>query len=564
MKFADYAYQRPNMAEMETKFNDSLSRFSSAGSSAEQSEAMGAINTLRAEFDTMASIAHVRHTVNTTDEFYKEEQDFYDEHYPIYQGWITKYYEALIASPFKNELEAVWGKQLFALANLAIKTFSPEVVEDLQQENKLASEYVKLIASAKIPFEGEERTLSELAPFTQSEDRNMRKRASEARYGFFVDNESKLDDIYDQLVKVRTKIAHKLGYDNFVQLAYDRMNRTDYNAAMVANFRRQVKDQLVSISSKLYERQRNRIGVDKLQYYDLGFHFASGNAKPQGGPEWQLEQAKTMYDELSPETGAFFKFMTDNGLLDIESKKGKAGGGYCTSFSKYEAPFIFANFNGTAHDVTVLTHEAGHALQVYSSMHFEVPEYHWPTYEACEIHSMSMEFFTWPWMNLFFKEDTDKFKFYHLSSSLQFIPYGVTVDEFQHYVYENPEASPAERKAAWRAIERKYLPNRNYEENDFLERGGFWLQQGHIFSSPFYYIDYTLAQLCAFQFWKRIEENKEEAWADYMALCRAGGSKPFTELVAEANLTSPFADGCVASVVGHIESYLSDVDDTKL
>lgn len=550
---------------MEVRFNQELERFRNAATLEEQDAAMQAINRLRAEYETMSALAQARYTVDTTDAFYKAEQDFYDETNPHVQGMVTRYYEALIQSRFRPQLEEKWGKHLFNLAELAIRTFSPEVVEDLQQENKLCSEYVQLIASAKIPFEGEERTLAQLVPFTQSPDRDIRKRSVEARFGFFQENEEKLDNIYDQLVKVRTRIARKLGFSSFVELAYARLSRTDYNADMVANFRKQVLKHIVPIATQLRERQRERIGVDTLYFYDESFQFRSGNPTPKGGPEWMIENAQKMYAELSPETDEFFRFMTEKNLMDLVAKKGKAAGGYCTFFRNFQAPFIFANFNGTSHDVDVLTHEAGHAFQVYQSRTFQVPEYTWPTLEACEIHSMSMEFLTWPWMELFFQEDTEKYKFTHLSSrTLLFLPYGVAVDEFQHFVYEHPEATPAERKQKWREIEQKYLPHRNYAGIDFLERGGFWQQQGHIYEVPFYYIDYTLAQMCAFQFWKRAQENRKEAWADYVNLCKLGGSKPFLELVQEANLLSPFEDGCVESVIGPIVAYLNSVDDKKL
>ncbi|MGB1216794.1 MAG: M3 family metallopeptidase, partial [Saprospiraceae bacterium] len=219
--------------------------------------------------------------------------------------------------------------------------------------------------------------------------------------------------------------------------------------------------------------------------------------------------------------------------------------------------------NGTSHDIDVLTHEAGHAFQVYESRNMEVMEYHWPTYEACEIHSMSMEFFTWPWMKLFFEEDAEKYYFAHLAGSLLFLPYGVAVDEFQHVVYENPDMTIAERNQAWRDIEKKYLPHRKYVDNDFLEKGGFWQQQGHIFQTPFYYIDYTLAQVCAFQFWKRDREDHKDAWADYVKLCQVGGSQSFLDLVEYANLRSPFEDGCVKDVIDVIQEYLDGVDDSQ-
>ncbi|EEL51670.1 MULTISPECIES: M3 family oligoendopeptidase [Bacillus cereus group] len=564
MSFQNYEYKRPNTEELQGKFTAALERFENAKTVDEQKQVIGEINEIRNDFGTMGNICYIRHSVDTTDVFYKEEQDFFDEYSPIVQGYTTKYYKALMNSPFREELEAYYGKQLFALAECDLKTYSDEIVKDLQLENKLSSQYTQLLAAAKIDFEGEERTLSQLGPFMQHKDRDMRKRASEAYYGFLAGHEEELDRIYDDLVKVRTKIATTLGFKNFVELGYARMYRTDYNAEMVANYRKQVLDYIVPVATELRDRQKARIGVEKLAYYDEGFEYATGNPTPKGDAEWIINHGKTMYKELSTETDEFFNFMLDNELLDLVAKKGKAGGGYCTYIENYKAPFIFSNFNGTSGDIDVLTHEAGHAFQVYESRKFEIPEYNWPTYEACEIHSMSMEFFTWPWMKLFFEEDADKYYFSHLSSALLFLPYGVSVDEYQHYVYENPEASPEERKTAWRNIERKYLPHRDYEDNDYLERGGFWQRQGHIYSSPFYYIDYTLAQICALQFWKRARDNRQEAWEDYVNLCQQGGSKSFLDLVEVANLTSPFANGCVQGVINEIQAWLHAVDDTKL
>jgi M3 family oligoendopeptidase len=564
MKFNEYRYERPDVKELEQKIKVLLESFNAADSFEKQDEVMAAFNKLRSEFDTQQQIASIRHSIDTNDEFYKAEQDFFDENGPIVQEFLTDYYRSLVHSKFRTQLENKWGRQLFQLAELALKIFSPEVIEDLQRENKLTTEYDKLIASAKIMFEGEERTLSQLAPFQQSTDRDMRRRATEASSGFMAENEETFDRIYDDLVKVRTKIARKLGFSNYVELGYARMSRTDYTAEMVANFRKQVLEGIVPIASKLRERQQARIDVDQLLYYDENFSFKSGNAKPKGDPAWIVSNGAKMYEQLSPETNEFFTFMQDNDLMDLVSKKGKQSGGYCTYISEYKAPYIFSNFNGTSGDIDVLTHEAGHAFQVYESRNFEVPEYSFPTYEACEIHSMSMEFFTWPWMNLFFEEDADKYRFDHLASGLIFLPYGVTVDEFQHYIYENPDATPAERKKEWREIERKYLPHRNYADNQYLEQGGFWHKQGHIFRTPFYYIDYTLAQICAFQFWKQMHEDRTAAWADYVKLCRLGGSLSFTELVRVAGLKSPFEDGCVSSVIGSIESWLDSVDDTAL
>lgn len=562
--FEDYTYIRPNLEEVTSKFEIALGKFKGAISVDEQSQAMREINDIRNDLGTMFNLCSIRHSIDTTNEFYKTEQDYMDEIEPEVEGLTTKYYHALVNSKFRPELEQKWGKHLFALAEGQLKTFKPSIIPLLQKENRLSTEYTKLIASAKIEFKGEERTLAQLEPFIQATNRETRKLASEAKFAFLAEHKEELDRIYDELVKVRTEIAQALGYQNFVELGYYRMMRTDYNAEMVANFRKQVKDFIVPIATKLKERQMARIGVDQIKYYDEGFNYQTGNPIPQGNPEWIIENGQRMYEELSEETGAFFRYMKENHLMDLVAKKGKAGGGYCTYIENYKSPFIFSNFNGTSGDIDVLTHEAGHAFQVFSSRAFEIPEYYWPTYEACEIHSMSMEFFTWPWMDLFFKDDADKYRFSHLSDALLFLPYGVSVDEFQHWVYENPSALPADRNLKWREIEKKYLPHKDYDGNDYLENGGFWQKQGHIYNSPFYYIDYTLAQICAFQFWKRSRENQQAAWQDYLKLCKLGGSMSFTKLVEAANLISPFNDGCIESVIGVIDNWLESVDDQKL
>lgn len=562
--FDQYTYQRPNFEEGKSRFEQLLKNFKAANSVEEQSDAIKEINAFREAFSTQANLAYIRASIDTNDAFYQSERDYFDEVSPQLEELVTAYYKELIASKFRNELEDKWGSQLFDMADYSIKSFSPEIISLLQQENKLSSEYSKLVASAQVDFDGKTLTLAQLGPYRESTDRDIRIQALAASTKFFEGNEEKFDELFDQLVKIRHKIAVTLGYKNFVELGYIRMMRIDYNADMVKTFRDQVRDYIVPLASKLYERQATRIGVDKLKFYDESLNFITGNAKPQGSPDWIIDNGTKMYDELSSETGEFFRYMTDRNLMDIEAKTGKESGGYCTFIEDYNSPFIFSNFNGTSGDIDVLTHEAGHAFQVYSSRNIGIPEYLWPTYEACEIHSMSMEFFTWPWMEYFFKEDTEKYKFVHLSGALQFLPYGVAVDEFQHVIYENPEMTPAERKSAWKKIEGIYLPHRDYDGNSYLEAGGFWQRQGHIYNSPFYYIDYTLAQICAFQFWKRSREDQESAWKDYLHLCQLGGSKSFTKLVAEANLISPFEKGCVESVIGTIEDWLNSVDDQKL
>lgn len=564
MKFKDFVYERPNVDDFKNSIIQEIANFKNAKSIADQKKVILAINELRSNFDSMYSLASVRHSIDTRDDFYEKENNFFDNSYPELTEHINNYFRALLLSPFRKELEQEFGKQLFTIAELRLKTFEPQIVEDLKEENKLDSQYRKIKAQAIIEFEGKEYNLSSIGALELSENRATRKGAAEAKWAFYAKKTAEIEEIYDKMVKLRHKMATSLGYKNYIQLGYARMLRSDYTPEMVANFRQQIADFIVPIATQLIERQAKRLKLDKLKYYDDGFKFASGSPKPKGEPKWLEDQARTMYAQLSKETDEFFKFMSEKELMDLVGKDGKQTGGYCTFLHKFKAPFIFSNFNGTSHDITVLTHEAGHAFQIYSTSHNNrIYDYMWPTYEACEIHSMSMEFFTWPWMDLFFKEDTEKFKFSHLSDAILFLPYGVAIDEFQHIIYENPEMTPTERNAVWTKLEKKYMPHLDYDGNAHLEAGRFWQRQNHLFGMPFYYIDYVLAQTCAFQFWKRSLEDKESAWEDYTNLCKTGGSMSFLELVKLANLKSPFENGCLADVVKPIQNYLDSVDDTK-
>lgn len=563
MKFTEFGYKRPDFDTYKMDFEKLLADFEVAETAEKQNAIMKELNDLRRTVETMGTLCHIRYDVNTEDKFYEAEQEYFDQTQPLFQELVVKYYKAILESKFRKELEGKWGKHLFNIAEMELKTFKPEIIEDLQEENKLCSDHTKLIASAKIMFDGEERNLSQMRAYFQNKDRTIRKAAYEAYAGFFEAHEKELDELYDNLVKVRTRMARKLGYETFTELGYIRLGRSDYNAEMVKGYRDQVYESVVPIATKLLEKQAARLGYDKLRYYDEPLKFTSGNADPKGTPEEIMANGLRMYDELSKETADFFTFMTEHGLFDVLARKGKMGGGYCTFLPDYKAPFIFANFNGTAGDVEVLTHEAGHAFQVFSSRNYEAPEYVWPTLEACEIHSMSMEFFTYPWMQLFFEDEMLKHRFSHLSEAILFLPYGVSVDEYQHFVYENPEATPDERKAKWREIEKKYLPLRDYEDNKFYEKGTMWFRQSHIFEVPFYYIDYTLAQVCAFQFYNKMNEDREQAWKDYQDLCNAGGSKPFLQLLEVAKIKNPFVDGTVAESVARIEKSIEAIDDSK-
>ena len=554
MKFKDYKYERPNYEEIKKSFLELVDKIKNASTYDEQKLHINQLNNIRKHIETMSTLASIRNSINTADEFYDEEQNYWDEQGPLYTELNSDFYKVIVNSKFKDEIKKDYSEQFYKICEYSLKSFSPEIISDLQEENKLMSKYTKLLASAKINFKGEELNLSGLYKYMLSSDRNEREQSSKAYYNYFGEHEEEFDEIYDQLVYIRHNMAKKLGFKNFVELGYIRMDRTDYNPEMVVNLRKQILEYIVPLCNKLYEKQAKRLNLDKLTYIDENLEFLDGNATIKGDSDYIIENGIKMYQELSQETKEFFDFMLENELMDLETKHNKSAGGYCTYIPDYKAPFIFSNFNKTSEDMDVLTHEAGHAFQLYMSRDIDMQEINFPTLDSCEIHSMSMEFITYPWMETFFKEDSDKYKFAHLTSAIKFLPYGVVVDEFQHVVYDNPNMTSDERKKVWRDLEKKYLPHRDYEDNEILERGCWFFKQGHIFKDPFYYIDYVLAQICAFQFLKKMGEDRISGWEDYLRICKVGGTQSFLQIVKTGNLISPFDDKCIEYIIKNLET----------
>lgn len=561
MKFKDYQYQRPDVDALGKQLQQLIEDFKGADA-AKQIKIIRQSFKLLDDVSSMSTIASIRHSVDTNDEFYLQERKFIDERFPELSKYTNAFNMLAFESPHREALVEAFGQHYFDQIEVGLKSFDEKMIPLFVEQNKLSTEYDKLIAGAQIEFDGKTYTLTQMSPFIQHVDRDIRHRAQLKVSAFFEENEKAIDDIYDKLVKVRHEMALIKGYENYIELGYYRMGRTDYNDKDVYNYREQIKKVVVPAVMKLHERKSKRLGIKDLKSYDT-IAFLSGNPTPKGTKDDLVNAAKVMYKEMSKETDEFFTFMLKHDLFDLESKPGKRGGGYCTFIPKYESPFIFANFNGTSHDVDVLTHEAGHAFQVYSSRH-HIPSQRWPGMEGAEIHSMSMEFFAWPWIPSFFKEDAEKYYFTHLSGAISFLPYGALVDEFQHEVYKNPTMTPDERKATWRRLEKIYLPMKDYDDDYFMEKGTYWYRQGHIFSSPFYYIDYTLAQVLAFQYWILNRENHEKAWKSYYKLCTLGGTKGFVGLIEASGLESPFIDGTIEKTIKPLMAFLDSIDDTKL
>lgn len=566
MKFEEYPLRIPSFKRVEKKIEKFILDLKNSQSAKEAQAVINRFSRYQDDLSTDITIISIRYSLNLEDPAYQKAQDKVDEISPLIGNLTNNWNKELLKTPFRKDLEQKFGKYYFEMIETSLKIFDEKIIPELIQENKLDSEYSKIVGSAQIDFRGEKLNLSQLGKFTSDKDRETRREASIAFDSWLGEHEPEIARIYDELVHLRDTMAKKLGFENFVELGYLRLGRFDYNTKMVAKYREQVAESAVPLAQKLYKRQSKRLGMKEkdMAHYDFNLSFISGNPKPAGNSKYLVDTAKKMYDDMSKETSEFFNFMLDNNLLDLETRKGKAPGGYMTYMPRYKAPFIFSNFNGTEGDVNVLTHEVGHAFQGYLSAGIKIPEYRSPTLEACEIHSMSMEFFAWPYMDDFFKKDAEKYLFSHLEGAVQFLPYGISIDEFQHWVYENPNSTHDERCEKFREIEKKYTPHKRYDECPTFNKGGYWMRQGHVFGSPFYYIDYTLAQVVAMQFLVEMRKSKEKAWKKYVKLCKFGGKEPFVGLLEKNHLRNPFEEGNVKKVLNPISKILDEFDDSKM
>lgn len=557
--FSELTYVRPDLEAYKTFLQGLTNKVNSAKSFEEVDACLKEEDEYSSHVMTMITIESVRHTVDTSDKFYEEEDKFINNTIPEVMAYAQQYNLALLNSPFRADIDKKYGSQMLKNIQLSVDAFSEKNIPLMQEENELTTKYECLMASCKIVYDGEERNLYGLMKYFSSPDRNVRKEVWEKYTEFFKSHEEELGDIFDKLVKVRDKMGKNMGFENYIRLGYMNQGRLDYDEKMVASFRDQVKEVLVPFCEKLYKAQAKRIGVSDFKYYDEEYKFTDGNAVPIGDRAYLVGKAQEMYHDISKETGEFIDFMVNHELMDLDNKPNKAATGYMTSLPDYKAPFVFSCFNGTTGDVDVLTHEMGHAFAGYEAMREQplsglASE---PT-DIAEIHSMSMEQFAYPYAESFFGDKADKYRFQHLQEAITFVPFGVAVDEFQHIVYANPELTPKERSLAWRDLERKYMPWRNWDDNEFFEAGNWWYHKIHIFLYPFYYINYTLTTMGAMEFKKKMANDKQACWKDYLTLCKLGGSLGYLDTLKAANLSVPFEKGSVLKATDYAMKILEN------
>ncbi len=324
MKFSEMPYKRPDPEALIKRVQELTEHLKNAKSYEEAKAVFLKYEEEEKASDTMASLAYIRHSIDTRDEFYDGEIEFWDEFGPEIEEYAQEWLEAMLSSPFRKDFEAEYGDLLFVNAEMDKKTFSPEIIEDMQKENELVTEYDKLIASAQIPFEGGVYTLSQLTPFKTDANDERRLAAWKAEGKWYKENQERFDALYDELVHLRDTMGKKLGYGGYTQLGYYRMQRNCYTKEDVEKFREAVQKYLVPLADKIMRAKAKRLGKTyPLSFADAALDFRSGNPRPQGTPDDILAQGKKFYDELSPEASEFFRTMLDEELMDVLSTEAR-------------------------------------------------------------------------------------------------------------------------------------------------------------------------------------------------------------------------------------------------
>ena len=558
MKFNEMTYTRPDIGALLARCKELAAKAAAAPDGDalvrlyyEQSEAF-------AEYNTAANLANIHYTCDTRDAYWKAEQDFFDANGPAVTNASVEISRAFLANPHVDALTEKFGTTCVAGMKNAVLSMDDRTVELQQQFNALVSRYQQIYGGALVELDGKQLTIPQLGPYKEDLDPAVRRAAYEAEAGYFDAHRTELDELYGQIVQNLNAQARVMGYHDYSELSYVRMNRIGYGPDEIKKFRDQVANDVVPQLQKVMALRAKRTGIAHPAFTDLPIMFRDGNPKPIPGYKARMDAARTMYHELSPETAEFIDFMQDNELFDVESRPGKMSGGYMTSLPSYKAPFIFANWNNTSGDVDVLTHECGHAFEGYvAERDPAIPaDLECPGMESAEIHSMAMEFLTAPWHHLLFGKDTDKYALLHAEDSFVFLAYGCEVDEFQHIMYQNPDLTPDERNAEWLKLEKKYRPWIDFDNLPFYGRGAGWQRQLHIYECPFYYIDYCLSTMAALQFFLLSLTDHKDAWARYLRLVRRAGTASYTELLETAGLKVPFEEGSIKGIAQQMTDWL--------
>ncbi len=503
-----------------------------------------------------ATLTYIRSSLDCTDEFYAEAAQ--TEAMGLELLDQTPYLQALLDSPFLPELEEKFGPEYRPRLERQVRLRSAGL-ELLAKEQAMINQYQQKKAMIKVPFRGETHSEAEMYALFDSPDRQTRIDARKATFEAFLAQKDDLAPMLLELIDLRCQIAKANGFDSYLDYANVSYFRRGYGEAELTAFCEQVKTDLMPLLAQLREEQRRELGVDKLMVYDLSVRFRDGNAVPIGGTAGLTEASQKMYDSLSPEFGKFFRAMIESESFSVDPSPNKiAGMGFCTVLRRGLLPFVFGNCNGTDTDVSVFTHEIGHAWQGYRTGQQNYPDiFRDMALDAVEIPSKTMELFAYPYAEGFFGADAEKFRQGHFREALREIAAYCSLHELNTWIYTHPGASFDEIAAAGAEIEKLYEPGLDYGELEpYILRGGALLRNLAVYGLPRYVISYALSEMCAMDLFARRAKDPAAAWDAYEKLCASGGSRSYPETLRQAGLSPAYAPGSVKKVADFAREYL--------
>lgn len=454
-----------------------------------------------------------------------------------------------------------------------VEIFRAENVPLETELTLLAQKYDQIIGAMTVQFEGREQTLAQMGKYQESTDRGVREdawRAVVERRGRDVDA---IDAIYDEMISRRHRVARQAGFDGFAGHAFKRMHRFDYGVKECEEFQRGVEEHIVPLMRRLDEQRRRSLGLGSLRPWDMGVDVKGRPPlRPYEGGRELVSKTRAVFERLDPRLAGMFAELGDGGsargpadgaCLDLDSRKGKAPGGYQYMLDRSQRPFIFMNAAGLSKDVVILVHEAGHAFHSMLCRDEPLLAYRHSPIEFAEVASMSMELLTLPHMLgavYDSAEDHARHVRQQVERSVTVLPWVATIDAFQHWIYANPTHARADRTAQWLALDERFGSRLDWGGLEGA-RSTAWQRQQHLFSVPFYYIEYGIAQLGALGLWLQAREKGERHAIDrYVAALSLGGGKPLPELFGAAGLAFEFGGDTLARVAERLERELERVD----
>jgi len=441
---------------------------------------------------------------------------------------------------------------------LQVELFRPENVALETEEAKLAQQYQKLIGSLTVNFRGQEQTLVQMGRYLEDPDRVLRQEAWELVTKRRLQETAPIEEIFEQLLKLREQIAANAGFANYLQYAFRARGRFDYTPEDCLKFHEAIEKEIMPAVRELQAQRRQQLGLDALRPWDLSVDPLNRAAlRPFEKIDTLVASTGDIFDRLDPKLSKEFALMRQLHLLDLDNRKGKAPGGYQSTLAESRLPFIFMNAVGIQRDVETILHEAGHAFHALAAREEDLYAYRSAPIEFCEVASMSMELLGNEFIEKFYSTgDAQRARRDHLEGIVEIFPWIATVDAFQHWIYSHPGHSRAERQAAWNDLMKRFGGDVDWSTYEDA-RTNLWHKQLHIFIHPFYYVEYGIAQLGALQIWANSKNDKARALQQYHEGLALGGSRPLPELFQAAGCRFDFSRDTIKPLVNLITSELA-------